>query len=272
MDRLCIAYLDDILIYSVDPTQHTNDVQAVLKRLLKHGLFVKLEKCVFRVKEILFLGFLLTTEGVKMEPRTVPTFAEWPEPTTFQEIQVSLGFANFYRRFIMGSSRINMGLTDMLNAGTRRKFKGVPFTFTPEARTSFLNLRKAFTTAPLLRHFDQLLSVCIESDASGFAISAILSQAHPETGHWQPVAFRSRKKSPAERNYSIGESEMLAIVEACKEWRNYVEETDRRANRSGCILKQTGRRANPSGCILKQTGQNTYSSKAAGEQPVRTHT
>ncbi len=223
LDRLCIAYLDDILIYSVDPAQHTNDVRAVLKRLLKHGLFVKLEKCVFRVKEISFLGFLLTTEGVKMEPSRVSTIAEWPEPTTFREIQVFLGFANFYRRFILGFSRIVGGLTDMLKGGTQGKFKGVPFTFTPEARTSFLNLRTAFTTAPLLRHFDPLLPIRMESDASGFAISAILSQAHPETGHWHPVAFWSRKKSPAERNYGIGESEMLAIVEACKEWRHYVE-------------------------------------------------
>lgn len=85
MDRLCIAYLDDILIYSVDPTQHTNDVRAVLKRLLKHGLFVKLEKFVCRVEEISFLGFLLTTEGVKMEPSRVSTIAEWPEPTTFEK-------------------------------------------------------------------------------------------------------------------------------------------------------------------------------------------
>ena len=223
LDRLCIAYLDDILIYSVDPAQHTNDIRAVLKRLLKHGLFVKLEKCVFRVKEISFLGFLLTTEAVKMEPSRVSNIAEWPEPTNFREIQVFLGFANFYRRFIMGFSRIVGGLTDMLKGGTQGKFKGVPFTFTPEARISFLNLRTAFTTAPLLRHFDPLLPIRMESDASGFAISAILSQAHPETGHWHPVAFWSRKKSPAERNYGIGESEMLAIVEACKEWRHYVE-------------------------------------------------
>lgn len=133
------------------------------------------------MKEILFLGFLLTTEGVKMEPSRVSTIAEWSEPTTFREIQVFLGFANFYRRFIMGFSRIVRGLTNMLKGGTQGKFKRVPFTFTPEARTAFLNLRKAFTTAPLLRHFDPLLPIRMETDVSGFAISAIISQAHPET-------------------------------------------------------------------------------------------
>ena len=84
-----------------------------------------------------------------MESSRVSTIAEWPEPTTFREIQVFLGFANFYRRFIMGFSRIVRELTDMIKGRTQGKFKGVAFTFTPEARASFLNLRKAFTTAPL---------------------------------------------------------------------------------------------------------------------------
>lgn len=189
LDILCIAYLVDILIYSVDPSKHTEAVRQVLKRLLKHSLFVKLEKCVFSVTEIYFLGFILTTEGVKMEPSRLSTISEWPEPTTHREIQVFLGFTNFYRRFIMGFSRIVGGLTGMLTGGTQGKFKGVPFVLTSEARTSFHNLQKAFTTAPLHRHFDPLLPIRMETDASGFAISAFLSQAHPETGHWHLVAF-----------------------------------------------------------------------------------
>lgn len=102
----------------------------------------------------------------------------------------------------------------------------MPFIFTLEARTSFLNLHIAFLIALFLRHFDPLLFICMESDALGFAIFAIFSQAHPETKHWHSVIFWSRKKSPAKRNYSIGESEMLAIVEACKEWQHYVEDAN----------------------------------------------
>ena len=224
LDKFCIIYLNNILIYSVDPLQHTIDVRAVLKCLLKHELFMKLEKYIFHVEEISFLEFLLITKEVKMEPSKVSTIVEWPEPITFREIQVFVGFANFYRRFIMGFSRIVGGLTNMLKRETQGKFKGVPFIFTPEAQTYFLNLRKAFTTAPLLRHFDLLLLIWMEIDASDFAISAIISQAHPETGHWHLVAFWSQKKSPAKRNYGISKSEMLAIVEACKKWRYYVED------------------------------------------------
>ena len=89
----------------------------------------------------------------------------------------------------MGFSRIVTGLTNMLKDGSQRKFKGVTFTFTSEAITSFVNLHKAFTTSLLLRHFDPLLTICIKLDALDFAIFVILSQAQPETRHWHPVAF-----------------------------------------------------------------------------------
>ncbi len=196
LDILYIAYLDDILIYSVNPFKHTEAVRQVLKRLLKNGLFVKLEKCMFNVTEISFLGFILITEGVKMELSRKSTISEWPEPTSHRDIQVFLRFVNFYRRFIMGFSRIVSGLTGMLTGGTQRKLKGVPFDLTSEARTSFCNLQKAFITAPLLRHFDLLLPIRMETDASSFAISAILPQAHSKTGNWHSVAFWSKKRPP----------------------------------------------------------------------------
>ena len=96
----CIAYLDDILIYSQNTKIYPQDVRKVLERLLKHGLFVKLEKYVFGVSEISFLGSVLTIECVKMDLSQVSTIEEWPMPKSFCDIQVFLGFANFYRRFI----------------------------------------------------------------------------------------------------------------------------------------------------------------------------
>ena len=223
LDLFCIAYLDDILIYSEDIKSHGNDVRKVLEHLLKYGLFVKLEKCVFGVAEISFLGFLLTTEWVKMDPTRVSTIKNWPLPKSFRDIQVFLRFANFYRRFIQEFSRIVGGLTAMLKGSSKGKCQGMNFNLTKDAESSFHQLYSAFTTALMLRHFNPLLFICVETNASGYAISGILSQQHPETGHWHPVAFWSREKSVAEMNFGIGESEMLAIVEACKQWRYYVE-------------------------------------------------
>ena len=195
LDILYIAYLDDILIYSVDHSKHTEAACLVLKRLLKHGLFVKLAKCMFSVTEISFLGFILTTDRVKIEPSRVSTISEWPKPSTNREIQVFLGFANFYQRFIMGLSRIVNSLIGMLTGGIQGKFKEVLFVLTLEARTSFCNLQKAFTTAPLLCHFDPLLPIQIETDASGIAIPSILPQARSGTGYWHPVAFAQKNDS-----------------------------------------------------------------------------
>lgn len=223
LDLFCIAHLDDILIYSEDIKSHTHDVRKALERLLKHGLFVKLEKCVFGVSEIGFLGFILPTEGVKVDPLRVSTIMDWPLPKSFRDIQVFLGFANFYRRFIREFSRIVGGLTAMSKGSSKGKFPGMNFHLTKNAKSSFHHLCSAFTTAPTLRHFDPLLFIRVETNALGFAISGILSQQHPETGQWHPVAFWSRKKKIAEMNYGISESEMLAIVEACKQWRHYVE-------------------------------------------------
>ncbi len=152
-----------------------------------------------------------------MEPNRVSIIAEWPEPTIFLEIQVLLGLANFDRRFIMSFSRIVGGLTVKLKRETQGKFNGVPFIFTLEARVFSLNLCKAFTVALLLQHFDHLLPICKETNAVGFAISAIMSQIYPGMREWHPVAFWSRNKSQAERIYGIGESAMFAIIEACNE-------------------------------------------------------
>lgn len=96
LDILYIAYLDNILIYSVDSSKHTKAVCEVLKKLFKHNLFMKLEKCVFSVTKISFLDFILTMEGVKIEPSCMSTISEWPKPIIHKEMQVFLGFANFY--------------------------------------------------------------------------------------------------------------------------------------------------------------------------------
>ena len=216
LDLFCIAYLDDILIYSQNANTHTQDVRKVLEHLLKHRLFVKLEKCVFSVSEISFLGFILTTEDVKIDLSRVPTIEEWPVPKCFQDIQVFLRFANFYRRFIQEFSRIVRGLSGMLKGSSKGKFQGMNFILTKDAEITFHQICSAFTTEPMLRHFDPLLFLRMETDASGFAILGTLSKRHPETGHWHPVAFSSRKKIPAEMNHGIGVSEMLAIVEECK--------------------------------------------------------
>ncbi|KAI5474168.1 hypothetical protein MNV49_007998, partial [Pseudohyphozyma bogoriensis] len=121
-----------------------------------------------------------------------------------------LGFANFYRRFILDYSRLAKPLYDLLK-------KDVPFIWSPACESAFADLKHRFTTAPILRHFDKDLPTRMETDASDFAIGAILLQCFEE--QWYPLAFISRTLNAAERNYDTHDKEMLAIVFACIEWR-----------------------------------------------------
>jgi len=105
LDVFCVAYLDDVLIYTDGTLEdHIRYVRTVLQRLLDRGLYVKLEKCEFHVEETRFLGFIISPTGIKMDPERIATITDWPTPNSIHDIQVFLGFCNFYRRFVKGYS------------------------------------------------------------------------------------------------------------------------------------------------------------------------
>ena len=112
-----VVYLDDILIYSANANTHRADIKRILDRLRKFRLYTSLKKCQFEIKKIEFLDFVVGTSSVKMDHSRVVSIQEWPIPTTIRELQVFLRFANFYRRFIAGYSRIVALITDLLKGG-----------------------------------------------------------------------------------------------------------------------------------------------------------
>jgi transposase InsO family protein len=221
LDTVCIAYLDDILIFSKDRDTHTAHVKEVLERMREAELYAKPSKCVFYQQSVEFLGFILSTEGVSMDPRRVQTIREWKEPTSYHEIQVFLGFCNFYRRFIYGYSRVTAPLTELLKGSKDGKKPG-NLVLPVKAKQAFRALIEAFQSAPLLRHFDQTRPIRVETDASNFAMAGILSQPDEE-GRWHPIAFWSRKFNGTEVGYGTPDKEMFAIVESFKHWRHYLE-------------------------------------------------
>src|SRR5438270_474798 len=228
VDVTCIVYIDDILIYSKDLKAHRQHAAEVLERLRKHGLFAKLSKCKFSTDTVEFLGFMIGPDGIAMESSHVEMILKWPVPCTYREIQVFLGFTNFYRRFIANYSKIATPLTALLKGSKNGKKTG-PYILTKEAKEAFRKLKATFTTAPVLQHFDPEKPIRIETDTSGFAVAAILSQPSTLTvgrrsdAHWHPVVFWSRKMTPAERNYDTHDQELLAIVKPFKQWRHYLE-------------------------------------------------
>lgn len=215
LDSFVVVYIDDILIFSSTPEEHTHHVRRVLQKLKDARLSLKLKKCVFDVTSVQFLGFVISPDHISMDPEKIEVVKNWKDLTNVHDIQVFLGFTNFYKRFIANYSKLCVPLTALLK-------KDVPFTWDKPAQDSFNNLKTAITSQPVLRHFDPNLPCIIETDASDFALGGVISQKSPD-GYNHPIAFYSRKLIPAELNYQIYDKELLAIVAVFKHWRHYLE-------------------------------------------------
>ena len=155
-----------------------------------------------------------------MDQSKVARILDWPEPSSIKTLQSFLGFANFYCKFIHNYSKKTVNLTSLLKKDHRSKF-----TFTDKARNEFNFLKSSFTSAPILKHFDCTLFTIVETDASDYALGAVLSQLHSSSIK-HPIAFDSRKLLPEECNYKIHEKELLGIVWALKRWRPYLLSLD----------------------------------------------
>lgn len=210
LDSFVVVYLDDILVYSTSEKEHETHVEKVLELLRFHKLYAKASKCEFHQSKVEFLGYMVGSDGISMDVKKVQTVLDWPVPTHVKAVQSFLGFANFYRRFIRNYSKIVTPLTALTK-------KDSEFRWTEDATEAFETLKKAFTEAPILVHFDPNLDTILETDASDYAMGIILSQNCAD-GILRPVAFDSRKFVEAEINYEIHDKELLAIVWAFQRW------------------------------------------------------
>ncbi len=216
VDQFIYVYLDDILIFSSSLQEHVQHVRRVLQRLLENGLFVKAEKCAFHAQSVPFLGFIVSPEGVRMDPDRVKAVVNWPTPDSRKALLRFLGFANFYRRFIRNFSQLAAPLTALTS--TKMTFR-----WSNAAEAAFTKLRGRFVSAPILRAPDPTRQFVVEVDASEVGVGAVLSQRATSDDKVHPCAFFSHRLSPAERNYDIGNRELLAVKLALEEWRHWLE-------------------------------------------------
>jgi len=213
IDMCCIVSLDDVLIYSNTLQQHREDVSNILKAIRKSGMKVKPSKCEFPQTETEYLLFIIGQEGVKTDTVKTQAIWDWTTHKKITEIQCFLEFCNFYGRFIEVFSRTSR----QLYARTKKKCVG-NWEWGEKEQKAFDELRTKLTTAPVLVYFDPLGPTKIETEASQYVCSGILSPQYKD-GKWRPVAYRSKSMSDAECNYDIHDKELLATVQAFQEWK-----------------------------------------------------
>lgn len=218
LDRICTAYLDDVLVYSTTRKEHREHVRTVVARLQAAGLQIDINKCEFETTRTKYLGLMITPQGIEMDPAKVEAITTWQAPTTVRDLQRFLGFANFYRRFIRDFSMIARPLHDLLK-------KGTTWLWGDNQQRAFDTLRQSFTSAPTLTFFDYSKRTVLETDASDWASGGVLSQ-YDDDNILRPVAYFSSKHSAAECNYEIYDKELLAIIKCLEEWRPELQGTE----------------------------------------------
>ena len=229
LDDCCTAYLDDILVYSENETDHVQHVKTVLSRLKAKGFYVDPKKSEFHKTRVKFLGMMITDQGIEMDPAKVECIKDWTIPDNAKGLLGFLGYTGFYRRFIKGYSEIALPLTSMIRAqvksgrprkdGTIGKSHTVYETlqWNPDTMAAFQALKDAFRPGIVLMHFDPTKEIFIFTDASGWATGGVMKQRNAH-GDLQPIAFFSKKHTAAECNYDIYDLELMGIVRAFEEW------------------------------------------------------
>ncbi|KAK1628064.1 hypothetical protein QYE76_002379, partial [Lolium multiflorum] len=204
-----VVYFDDILIYSKNLEDHVQHVREVLCILRHEKLFANLPKCHFAQNKLVFLGFVVSANGIEVDSSKVEAIHNWPTPTNVGQVRSFHGLAGFYRRFVKDFSTIACPLNELTK-------KNVPFVWGKAQQKAFDELKKRLTEAPLLALPDFSKTFEIECDASGLGIGGVLMQ------NGKPVAYYSEKLDGARLNYPIYDKELYALVRVLEVWQHYL--------------------------------------------------
>ena len=209
LDKFVVVFIDDILIYSKNETEHAEHLSIVLSILKENQLFAKLSKCEFWLEQVSFLGHVISRGGIAVDPSKIEAVSEWESPKSVFEIRSFLGLAGYYRKFIEGFSKLALPLTQL----TR---KNQVFVWTTQCEESFQELKRKLTTAPVLVFPKPSEPFTVYCDASLMGLGGVLMQ------NGQVVAYASRQLKVHEKNYPTHDLELAAVVFVLKIWRHYL--------------------------------------------------
>lgn len=219
--KICYVYIDDIIIFGPDEQTHLKNIETIFDTLQRANIKVQLNKCEFLKKEVEYLGFIISTEGIKTNPAKITAIQAIKPPNTIKELRSFLGMSGFYRRFIKDYAKIAKPLTSLLRGEEGRMSKKmsakIPITLNEDAMEAFNKIKNTLSSTDVMLTYPNFeKEFQLTTDASNFALGAVLEQ------DGKPITFISRTLSKCEEHYATNEKEMLAIVWALKSLRCYL--------------------------------------------------
>lgn len=211
------VYLDDIIIVSSTLEQHIQLLKDVHRALEEANLTVNFDKCEFFKPKLKYLGFVVDKEGIRTDESKVSTMLNYPRPANTTEVKRFLGMCSWYRRFVAHHATLISPLNDLIKG----KRKGEKIQWNDRAEEAFLKIKQALVSAPILRSPDFSKKFTVQCDASDTGIAGVLTQE--VDGAEVVVAYCSRALSRAERNYTVSERELLAMLFSIEKFRPYIE-------------------------------------------------
>ncbi|GJR90172.1 putative reverse transcriptase domain-containing protein [Tanacetum coccineum] len=224
LDKFVIVFIDDILIYSKNKEEHEEHLKLILELLKKEELYAKFSKCEFWIPKVQFLGHVIDSKGIHVDPAKIESIKDWASPKSPTEIRQFLGLAGYYRRFIEGFSKIAKSMTKLTQ-------KNVKFDWGEKEEAAFQLIKQKLCSAPILALPKGSKNFIVYCDASHKGLGAVLMQNE------KVIAYASRQLKIHEKNYTTHDLELGAVVFALKMWRHYLYGT--RCNVYRDILRNT---------------------------------
>lgn len=219
-----VVFLDDILVTGKNSEEHLARLRAVLQRLQDAGLKVKRNKCVFFSKSVSYLGHVIDSQGLHTDPQKVEAIVNAPIPQDISQLRAVLGLVNYYAKFIPRLASHLKPLYQLLE-------KDKEFKFDKPCIEAFRQIKREFSSATILTHYDPAKPLKVATDASPYGLGAVISHILPN-GQEKPIAYASRTLNKAEQNYSQLDKEALSLYWGVKKFyqylygRHFVLETD----------------------------------------------
>nr|GEZ22040.1 putative reverse transcriptase domain-containing protein [Tanacetum cinerariifolium] len=215
LDKFVIVFIDDILIYSKDEKEHEEYLKAILELLKKEELYAKFSKCELWILKVQFLGHVIDSQGIHVDPAKIESVKDWASPKSPMEIRQFFGLAGYYQRFIEGFSKIAKPMTKL----TQKKVK---FEWGDKQEVAFQLLKQKLCSAPILALPEESEDFIVYCDASNKGLGSVLMQIE------KVISYASRQLKIYEKNYTTHDLELGAVVFALKIWRHYLYGTKSR--------------------------------------------